>query len=281
MAEDRAPQTGDIDVRLIRIESERSPRSWIYRTLEVAAYIVGAIGAGAGGIVLSLPGEQLWNALTVSGVGFTLIGVGVALSIYRIQADQSTRESKRTKLLLEEVRSHARSAATNSAVTRDIVAELSRSRVVADSQSEPATPGGVISEVVVPEADDSADTSETTEGIVRVEGDGEYRYPEAVPLYVLSDLVQWWPQPRYSYQRWTVSNLVGAYRRFNADGKLTGVPWIVTFRRSNGELAEYRVSYAGKARGASISVFSSERDRWQELTSPSEFSVSSEPVDPA
>lgn len=276
MSEDKHPQTSDIDLRLLDIESSRSPRSGLYKTFEIAAYVVGTICVAAGVVVAIW---AFWNGIGLVGLGFTLIGVGVALSIYRVQADQSGRESARTQLLMGEIRNHAKTAADNSVETKNIVSELSRARQAAAAASEPAE----AVDVPVPVADDDTEEPDEAEpetsdgdGIVRVPGDGEYRYPTAVPLYVISDLVQWWPLPRYSYQRWTLGNLVGAYRRFNNDGKLTGVPWIVTFRRSNGDLVEYRVSYAGKAQGASISVFSSERDRWQELTAPSEKASSAD-----
>lgn len=271
------PLTGDIDLRLVHIfMNVRARRSKLFRGIEIALYGVGGLVFITGAVIAMFGGDHLWNGAGLAGVGVTFVGAGIALSIFRVQADQSVQDSERADLMLTQISTHAKDAADHSKKAHSIVEQLQRSRRLAVQETEQATAEllqklGELRTDASPEADvdEASDESLAPESaidagnIVKVEGDGEYRYPSAVPLYVIADLVNWFQKPAPS--RWTVGNLVGAYRKYNSKGKLTGVPWILTFRRSNGDSVEYRLSYAGKAKGASISVYSSERDRWQDF----------------
>lgn len=276
---DSRPSTRDIDLRLVDIvKNVRAQRSKLFRSIEVVLYTVGGVVFITGLIVAVYGGDGLWNGVSLAGLGVTIIGAAIALSIFRVQADQSVQDSKRADLMLSQISAHAKDAANNSKDAADhskkahsIVEQLSRARRSADASTERATRSLIQfafeSMQIQNDEQDAAEPEPATEvdenSIVRVEGDGEYRYPSAVPLYVIADLVNWFPKP--APQRWTVANLVGAYRKYNSKGKLTGVPWILTFRRTNGDLVEYRVSYAGRGDGPSISVYSSERNRWQDF----------------
>lgn len=276
---DPRPATGDIDLRLVRIfMNVRARRSKMFRVIEVILYGLGGLVLVTGAVVAMFGGDSLWNGVGLAGLGVTIIGAGIALSIFRVQADQSVQDNQRADLMLSQISAHAKDAAHNSKDAADhskkahsIVEQLSRARQSADASTERATRTLMQfafesmqiqnDEQDVAEPEPATEVDENT--IVRVEGDGEYRYPSAVPLYVIADLVNWFPKP--APQRWTVANLVGAYRKYNSKGKLSGVPWILTFRRTSGDLAEYRISYAGRGDGPSISVYSSERNRWQDF----------------
>lgn len=84
----------------------------------------------------------------------------------------------------------------------------------------------------------------------------------AVPMGVIADLVAGWEaddpdsdarwRPK-SKAKWTVGQLVGAYRSYSAvalsQGRrnLSGSPWFVTFRRPDSTLETYYVSRTGRA----------------------------------
>ncbi|BDZ39938.1 hypothetical protein [Microbacterium suwonense] len=269
---DTRPATGDIDLRLVHIfMNVRARRSKLFRVIEVVLYGLGGAVFITGAIIAMFGGDSLWNGVGLAGLGVTIIGAGIALSIFRVQADQSVQDSQRADLMLSQISAHAKDAADHSKKAHSIVEQLSRARRSADAGTERATRTLVqfaLESMQIQNDDkDAAEEGPTTaadeNAIVHVEGDGEYRYPSAVPLYVIADLVSWFPKP--APQRWTVANLVGAYRKYNSKGKLTGVPWILTFRRTSGDLVEYRISYAGRGDGPSISVYSSERNRWQDF----------------
>lgn len=252
----------------------------MFRIIEAILYGFGGLVLITGAVVAMFGGVSLWNGVGLAGLGVTIIGAGIALSIFRVQADQSVQDSQRADLMLNQISAHAKVAADHSKKAHSIVEQLQRSKRLAVQETERATKDidRLKLEELRPDTQPEAEEEDTSEespssesvtnagDIVKVEGDGEYRYPSAIPLYVIADLVNWFPKPAPS--RWTVGNVIGAYRKYNSKGKLTGVPWILTFRRSNGDTVEYRLSYAGKAKGASISVYSSERDRWQDFTPP-------------
>lgn len=277
---DAHPTTGDIDLRLLAIDQNvRDAGNRFLRALEVLLYTLGGLGVAAGIVAWFWPGG-LWNGVSLAGLGVTLLGAGIALSIFRVQADQTLRDNLRAQLLLSEVSSNAKQAATHSKTAADnserangLLTRLSRSAEVADAASEQVTRDIVTEklESVAMDGEESESDDESaadTNDIVRVSGDGEYRYPAAVPLYVLADLVKWFPQSARS--RWTISNLEGAYRKYNDKDQLTSAPWILTFKNTAGEIVEYRVSYAGRRKGPNISAYSSDRKVWQEFVSPGE-----------
>ncbi|KJL22887.1 hypothetical protein RN51_01632 [Microbacterium oxydans] len=280
---DTRPATGDIDLRLVRIfMNVRARRSKMFRVIEAILYGFGGLAFITGVVVAMFGGDSLWNGVGLAGLGVTIVGAGIALSIFRVQADQSVQDSQRADLMLNQISAHAKDAADHSKKAHNIVEQLQRSRRLADQETEQATKDMILQKLeelrpeVQPETDvnDTSDESSPSESatdagdIVKVEGDGEYRYPSAVPLYVIADLVNWFPKPAPT--RWTVANLLGAYRKYNSKGKLTGVPWILTFRRTNGDQVDYRISYAGRGDGPSISVYSSERNRWQDFQPPTQ-----------
>ncbi|WP_146080064.1 hypothetical protein [Clavibacter michiganensis] len=215
---------------------------------EIVFYVLAALLFGTALVSFALDVESnLWNSTGLISFSVTSLGVALALSIFRRQGDDARRQAADTVKMLDGINASSQSAATHAASTYDIVKEMGNVKDIADVPSSQET------EDVGYGADVDDMEDETAVDIVRVEGDGEYRKPAAVPLAVLADLVASWEAPRNARDRWTVGNLVGSYRKMNAGGKLTSAPWIVTFRRSGGERVNYRVAYAGtRGRGPAI-----------------------------
>ncbi|MBD5382817.1 hypothetical protein ACR8AL_00750 [Clavibacter sepedonicus] len=250
-----------LDVKFESDEDKRSPSG----LLALAFYIlsIALLALAIFTFTIDSP-SNLWNGVGLLSFSVTSLGVAIALSIYRRQGVEGRRQVAENRRqgaadarLLEKIDGNSTSAATHAASTYDIVKEMGNVRDIADAALS-AEPGvgdaGIESEESTEEFEAEESTEEVEADIVRVGGDGEYRKPAAVPLSVLADLVQAWDHPRHPRDRWTVGNLVGSYRKMNANGKLTSAPWIVTFRRSGGEQVNYRVAYAGtRGRGPVIS----------------------------
>jgi len=246
-----------------------------YAGLDRWVYVLGGALLVVGLVIWVFDEANRWNGISLLSFGTTVVGVAVAVTIFKAQGAQTRQNESDTKLTLREIRAHSSS-------TLDIVTEMAGAREAANAPAPDAVAaqgGGQSPELSGTVTPPSQPTSQETEesdnagvssDIVKLAGDGEYRKPRAIPLYVISDLVRWWPAPKYYSQRWTLGNVIGAYRKYNADGKLTGAPWIVTFRRSAGNLVEYRLAYSGAANGPAISEFSSSTKRWVEGEPPSQ-----------
>lgn len=250
-----------------------------WRMAERGGYVVS--GLSMVGIVLTFlerdASDRVWNVVSLVSLAVTGFAAAVAVTIFRVQAQKATSDQQVQGKLLEAIRRSSTQAAANSADAADAAREA---RDIFMSQMSTATeaaqapePSDEVSDDGLPNVDVNEPSVEepAKEGdVIQVEGVGEYLRPPAVPLKVLADLVSWWRGPGKATGAWTVGNLIGAFRPYNKAGNLQGVPWILTFRRSNGDLAEYRVAYSGRKRKGqdtatpSVSRYSKGEARWSE-----------------
>ncbi|WP_326968033.1 hypothetical protein [Arthrobacter sp. CG_A4] len=240
---------------------------------ERGAYIL-TVGASLSVPVAALTAQDpVSGALSLFSLAVTCFGAAVGVTIYRVQSKKTYLDSiAQTELLgaignaSERAASHSEVAAVSSLKSEQFLEQMQSARAAANLPApeellgEPTEPEPVLSE---PSTDEPVADDDRLE-----EKDGEYRRPAAVPLGVLADLVQWWRGSGGSSGKWNVGNLVGSYRPYNKAGNLQGVPWILTFRRSNGELTEYRISYSGRKRidqssaTPTVSRYSSDEKKW-------------------
>ncbi len=246
-------------------------RGWLLA--ERGAYTL-TVGASLSVPVVALTaGDPVSIPLSLFSLAVTCFGAGVAVTIYRIQSKKAYSDKlAQTKLLgaignaSERAASHSEAAAVSSLKAEQFLEQMQSARAASNLPAPEELSGDPTDpELALPEPS----TDEPVADDDRLEEkDGEYRRPAAVPLGVLADLVQWWRGPGGSSGKWNVGNLVGAYRPYNKAGNLQGVPWILTFRRSNGELTEYRISYSGRKRldqpsaTPSVSRYSADEKKW-------------------
>jgi hypothetical protein len=256
-------------------ESHRWPVGW--RVAEFGAYLV-ALGSLSWFVVL------IFLELSVDSPGFliaffslsvTAFGSGVAVTIYRLQTLKQAEDRNAQGLLAQRLTVLTRQTAQS---TADIKA--GQDRFIADlrggSQAGSVQPHH-LAETTNGEIDLEPDEDEPISDavgsdldVIQVEGDGEYRRPATVPIRLLAYLVLWWEQSAETRGQWTIGNLVGAYRPYDKNGALRGVPWILTFRRSNGTQQEYRIVLTGKksadgpSRKATVSLWAEEQHKWVE-----------------
>jgi hypothetical protein len=257
----------------------RLPRRWI--VAEQLAYSLTCLTLVAVPIVLFAANDRNWNTvLSVFSLAITSFGAGVAVTIYRIQSLKSHSDRNDQKVLLNAIGKSADSAAKNAKSAADsglAMSDFLNAMRTAKAAAHVPGPDDIDSSNAAQESSEVDDSSldlidEEPVGGERivVPSDGEYRRPSAVPLKLIADLVDWWRRPGGSSGSWTVGNLMGAYRPFNKAGNFQGVPWILTFRRSNGELVEYRVSYSGRKRAdqsratPTISGYSETEKKWSD-----------------
>lgn len=225
-----------------------------FLALLVSLCLTASLDVGTGSLVVSL----LFGAIS-------LFAAGVAVNIYRIQADQRVEDNydqARTNKRLEQLLAQT---ARNSSETREFFVQNMKTAEVAA-----AVPGSTDDEADVSEndQDEESSLSPADQDSIISGHDGEFYRPSAVPLKVLADLVVWWRRPGGATGKWTVENLVGGYRPYNKDGGLRGVPWILLFRSPYGESKAYRISYSGRAKAAdgtsapAVSRYSEEDNRW-------------------
>ena len=238
---------------ILRDSNRRAGSKW-WGFAEVATYVLSAVALI--GLVLLLifvspPEGWLGYPLSIFSLSVTAFAAGVAVTIYRVQSRKQNEDQNAQGIMLRsltEISTRTLNQTVDTAAgwesflvdmgpAREAAAQSAMTLLGADEvDHSPERP-------LEPERDQAAKAD-----LIQIPNDGEYLRPRAVPLRVLSDLVQWWEGPGAGDGTWTVGNLVGAYRRYNGSGNFQGVPWIVTFRRSNGELQEYRVSYSGRKR---------------------------------
>lgn len=215
-----------------------------------------SLDLGTGSIVLSL----LFGAVS-------LFAAGVAVNIYRIQADQRVEDNydqARTNKRLEQLLGQT---ARNSSETKAFFMSNMKTAEVAA-----AVPSGQDDENLknVPERgeDDEPSAASLDDGDVFYGQDGVFYRPSAVPLKTIADVVGWWRRPGGPSGAWTVENLVGGYRPYNKSGGLSGVPWILMFKANDGESKAFKVTSTGRAKAgetsskAIVERYSEEDNRW-------------------
>ncbi|TWS20213.1 hypothetical protein FK529_08850 [Tsukamurella asaccharolytica] len=226
----------------------------------VAELVLYLLGAAALVIWLLKLGEVLDNGLDALGVlslGITALGAGLAVTIYQAQKRQGERENRRQRTLLDAI---SRRTTESAVLLQEMQGAFAASQAPGPDEARDGNEqDSAVDDLEVDDADST--------GIIEIEEQGEYRLPSAVPLKVLADVVNWWRDGNASGS-WTVGNLVGSFRPYNKSGGLQGVPWILTFRRTSGDPAEYRVSYSGRkkagesTRKPTVSLYSAQDQRW-------------------
>lgn len=221
-------------------------RGWMVATVfgvALVALVAAVVYAGA-----SWGSERfIWDVLTLVFGAVTLAAVALAMLIYRFQDDAANSEAQDQARILNRIQKLTRQAVTSSQDTRALVQKISPA-VNATVDTEP------VQDATRPEVDafaGAADDSGNDATITRVEH-GEYYQPPAIPLRLLADLVNWW-NSRGETGQWTLSHLVGGYRALNVSGTLVGMPWILTFETSDGQVRSFRITYSGRQMGPSIS----------------------------
>ncbi|MDP9694408.1 UNVERIFIED_ORG: hypothetical protein J2X79_001967 [Arthrobacter globiformis] len=203
----------------------------------------------------------LWNTLALLFGAVTVAAVGVSLLIFKVQTESERVEADGQARVLSRLEALARQAATSSSDSRDILRAM-QPAVDATSDSEAADNGDdrpgwdAVAEV--------DDMEQLPEGSVFVLENGTYYRPPAIPIAVLSDLVQWWKDEGET-GRWTLSRLVGGYRPFNRSGNHTGVPWVLTFDNGEAGYRSFRLAYSGRRKGPAVSELV-EGAGWHELS---------------
>jgi hypothetical protein len=248
-----------------------SPRGWLFA--ERGAYLLTVVASMSVPVAILTADDPLPSALSLFSLAVTCFGAAVAVTIYRIQSKKAYLDTIAQSKMLgaignasERAASHSEVAAVSSLKSEQFLEEMQSARA-ASNLPAPEELLGESPELELGLPEPSTDEP-VSDGDRLEEKDGEYRRAVAVPLGVLADLVQWWRGPGGSSGKWNVGNLVGSYRPYNKAGNLQGVPWILTFRRSNGELTEYRISYSGRKRldqssaTPTVSRYSADEKKW-------------------
>lgn len=214
----------------------------------------------------------IWNALSLLSLAVTGFGAAVAVTIFRVQAKKAVDDQNAQELLLKNIGVASMEAASNSAAAASGVESMKDFLEAMEPATRAAAEPGPESDVGESSPDSASEEPEVSASdesdVIFVRSIGEYRRASAVPLKLLADLVQWWKGPGNGTGSWLVGNLIGSFRPYNKRGTLQGVPWILTFRRSDGSQVDYRVSYSGRARkgeqtsSPTVSEYSKGEARW-------------------
>lgn len=211
--------------------------------------------------VVSWGSDRLaWDALALFFGGVTVAALGVALLIYKVQADSAYLEAEGQARILKRLETLVRQAATSSADAKDILQAMGPA-VSATSGEEAAPEDAGLSEDVAPNP--SNEPGQPPEGATIAAEHGTYFRPSAIPLRLISDLVKWWDSQGEA-GRWTLSRLIGGYRPFNKSGNFIGVPWILTFDDGDGSFRSFQISYSGRQKGSSVKELD-EGGAWHEV----------------
>ncbi len=170
--------------------------------------ILGAI------VILKWPGAAGLAGFLVTGVALL-----IAIAIYRRQETDSISKHREVRKDLKEIMKAVDVPLDNDEETE---------------QSEAGPDGS-------PEAISELEAAFGAHG-VRVDDGAAYLLPEDVPLRSIGDLVAHW-EAQGVKGRWTVSNLVGAFRKPGANAAIT-----VAFRDGSDRLRTWRLSRGGRGK---------------------------------
>ena len=194
-----------------------------------------------------------WNAVGLAFGGVTVAAAGLSLLIYIVQDDATRIQGVNQEQLLDRITGIASKTERHASETRAAVIVM-RGAIEASSVQE-AVEAAELAEDVNGEGEATApepDLAPEDEGWITERPEGKYYLPPAVPLYVVSDLVQWWADENEK-GRWTIDRLVSGFRAFNTVGTTTGKPWILTFNDGRGGVRSFRLAYSGKRKGPLVS----------------------------
>ncbi|KAB1661575.1 hypothetical protein F8O07_06635 [Pseudoclavibacter sp. CFCC 13796] len=182
------------------------------------------------------------NIVSWAGVFLTVVGIVIALLIFRRQDNDSRRTNAQTGQVLNGI-------ANNTSTIQQQLAGLTRLPLSADEQSYQDD---------VESDDDEVVTQRSAIPVVEVDGkEGETFTQQDVPLHVVGDLAAAWREMPDQNGDWTVANIVGAWR---ARGQGNN-PWYVTFQSSAGQGRVWRLYRGGRSNRAPIA-----RDMTAEMT---------------
>lgn len=189
-----------------------------------------------------------WNFLSLILGAVTIAAVGVSLLIYRLQESTGRSHASDQARVLRRIEKLATQTASSSSDTRDFLSQMHSAQ-----QAAQETPNPTPDQAEAMQTESVFGSVEPQEDVV-TRDHGKFYRPSAVPLRLVADMVRWWEESGED-GRWTIANLIGGYRKFNASGGLQGVPWILSFRSGDGEEQNYQVSYSGRRKGATVSVY--------------------------
>jgi hypothetical protein len=194
----------------------------------------------------------------------TIAAAGLSLLIFILQDESGRLEGERQAAVQARLTELGEEAAAKSSGAFDILERGVKPAAAAASSADHASD----EDLETAQADEAAtpsagDATGLPAGSVVEREDGIYYLPPAVPLKVLADLVTWW-KAEGENGGWTISRLVGGYRAFNSAKKLSGKPWILTFRSSDGRFKSFRLAYSGKGSGPHVSEYD-EGVGWHDL----------------
>jgi hypothetical protein len=222
---------------------------------------VGLAGAAIYGFV-SIGSESFswWNILALISGAITVSAVGVSLLIFKVQAESAQLEADGQARVLQRLESVGLQALESSSDARDLLLVM---QPAVDATSDSDGSASPVDSTAEGDSVPDEDPTETATGTTILREHGTYYLPPAVPLNVLSDLVQWWDHEGET-GRWTLSKLMGGYRRFNASGNVIGVPWILTFDGGAAGARSFRLAYSGRRKGPAVSELT-EGGVWHDL----------------
>lgn len=214
--------------------SQVSP-AWV-RPLRVAALVIGSLSlVGAGAVWVTPESADSLTSLSISllGLGFTLYGVALALTIYERQLDESRAGEDRLKDFVK------------GQVTKAVRAAQSTTLDPAESEAA--------SRDLPPQELEEDEEATRTSQVVDIAGQpGRFIEARDVPLSVIGNLVWGWrnmEEMQANEGRWSIGNLLGAWRPTSESGSPKGnFPWYLTFENSAGEIRVWRVYRGGKGK---------------------------------
>lgn len=190
-----------------------------------------------------------WNLVALISGAVTVSAVGVSLLIFKVQAESAQMEADGQARVLQRLESMTMQALASSADARDLLLVMQPAIDAASNSDESGSPAESSAEA---DTDPDDETTDPAASSVILRDHGTYYLPAAVPLNVVSDLVQWWDEEGET-GRWTLSKLIGGYRQFNSSGNFIGVPWILTFDGGPAGARSFRLAYSGRRKGPAVS----------------------------
>ncbi|WP_144018817.1 hypothetical protein [Demequina sp. NBRC 110056] len=198
-------------------------------------------------VFLSAKGS--WShAWLAAGLAISLIGVAVAGAIFVQQEKSSSNANSKFAEILDKLGDRFESRFDGVDQGIDAVRDAQAALLERARLAGPSVPMNASEQLLAEQAADGDDIDSdscATEIFSHGEKGGEPYLPDAVPLYVIADLVWGWrrgaAEPPTS-RRWLLHQLVGASR---APGQGNN-PWIVTFEDREGKPRVYRLFRGGQ-----------------------------------
>ncbi|KAB1645429.1 hypothetical protein F8O06_04940 [Pseudoclavibacter sp. CFCC 14310] len=205
--------------------SEVPRKVWISASLSLVLLVIWSL------VPLLLPDLDtfVWNSISLIGVALTIVAIGIAFLIFRKQDRDSAQAQTQTNGKLDKISDQMRKFT-------DRAAQTPLSSIEERYQEDEESHGEEDDEHVIESAKGSTRVVDGKKGTVLQQED--------VPLYVIGDLATAWRDMPDQSGRWTVSNLVDAWR---ADGQGNN-PWYVTFESTNGDQRVWRLYRGGKSK---------------------------------